>query len=64
MRKKGKVIVNIRGQKTVFQELACQSFRSEIKRMGCVLKDESSGKIYFYLKGADNVMTALLKKVY
>ncbi|KAL4235196.1 ATP synthase subunit 9 [Mactra antiquata] len=36
-------------------------FTSETKRMGIILKDDQSGEIIFYLKGADVVMTSIVQ---
>ncbi|XP_060556239.1 probable phospholipid-transporting ATPase IIB isoform X2 [Ruditapes philippinarum] len=36
-------------------------FTSESKRMGIILKDDQSGEIIFYLKGADVVMTSIVQ---
>ncbi|CAK8680764.1 unnamed protein product [Clavelina lepadiformis] len=36
-------------------------FTSESKRMGIIIKDESSGQIVFYMKGADMVMTSIVQ---
>lgn len=36
-------------------------FTSETKRMGIILKDEQSGEIIFYLKGADVVMQSIVQ---
>ncbi|XP_044744266.1 probable phospholipid-transporting ATPase IIB isoform X1 [Coccinella septempunctata] len=36
-------------------------FTSETKRMGIIVKDLQSGMIYFYLKGADVVMTSIVQ---
>lgn len=39
-------------------------FTSESKRMGIIVKHEQSGKLIFYLKGAENVLLPKLKPVY
>ncbi|XP_060536480.1 probable phospholipid-transporting ATPase IIB isoform X2 [Cylas formicarius] len=36
-------------------------FRSETKRMGIIVKDLQTGEIFFYLKGADVVMSAIVQ---
>lgn len=36
-------------------------FTSETKRMGIIVKDLQTGEIYFYLKGADVVMSAIVQ---
>ena len=40
-----------------YQILANFPFSSESKRMGIILKHIQTGKIVFYLKGAETVMT-------
>lgn len=37
-------------------------FTSETKRMGIVVRDDATQKIYFYMKGADVVMTKIVQK--
>ena len=46
-----------------FEILACFPFSSETKRMGIVVRDEN-GKIFFYCKGAENVMRDLVFNKY
>jgi len=36
-------------------------FTSETKRMGIIVKDEESGEIVFYMKGADSVMQTIVQ---
>jgi len=36
-------------------------FTSESKRMGIILRDQSSGQIVFYMKGADTVMSSIVE---
>ena len=36
-------------------------FTSETKRMGIIVKEESTGEITFYLKGADVVMSGIVQ---
>ena len=36
-------------------------FTSESKRMGIILRDQSSGEIVFYMKGADTVMSSIVQ---
>lgn len=45
-----------------YQVLNIFPFRSETKRMGIIVKNEESGRIYFYMKGADAVMARIVKK--
>jgi phospholipid-translocating ATPase len=47
---------NPAGQKETYKVLANFPFTSESKRMGIILRHEESGRIMFYLKGADTVM--------
>jgi len=49
-------IINSSGNQENYQILANFPFASETKRMGIVLKNKDTGKITFYLKGADMVM--------
>ena len=44
-----------------FDVLANFPFSSETKRMGIVLKHRESGKIIFYMKGAETVMKACVR---
>ncbi|CAH0381213.1 unnamed protein product [Bemisia tabaci] len=44
-----------------FSILQMFPFTSETKRMGILVKDESSGEIIFYLKGADIVMKSIVQ---
>lgn len=45
-----------------YQILQMFPFTSESKRMGIIVKDLSSGEITFYLKGADIVMSSIVKQ--
>ena len=55
------VIQNTSGQTEHYEVLANFPFSSETKRMGIVLKNRESGKIIFYLKGAETVMKATVR---
>ncbi|XP_052816784.1 probable phospholipid-transporting ATPase IIB [Mya arenaria] len=44
-----------------YQILDIFPFTSESKRMGIIVKDEDSGEIVFYLKGADMVMQSIVQ---
>ena len=55
------VIKNAAGNMEVYNVLVNFPFSSETKRMGIVLKHIASGRIIFYLKGADTIMYKLLK---
>ena len=46
----------IAGNEEVFEILYSFPFTSESKRMGIIIREESTGQHYFYLKGADTVM--------
>ncbi len=50
------------GSLHIFNILAVFPFTSESKRMGIVVKDTSSGEIFFFQKGADVVMAKLVQK--
>jgi phospholipid-translocating ATPase len=39
-------------------------FTSESKRMGIIVRNQSSGKLIFYLKGAENILIPKLKPFY
>jgi phospholipid-translocating ATPase len=54
-------IINAGGIKEKYQILANFPFSSDTKRMGIVLKHEASGRILFYLKGAEVVMKNKVK---
>lgn len=49
-------IENIAGVTETYEILANFPFSSETKRMGIILKNLQTGRIIFYLKGADTVM--------
>ena len=49
-------IENAVGIKERYKILANFPFSSDTKRMGIVLQNEETGKIIFYLKGAEVVM--------
>jgi phospholipid-translocating ATPase len=50
------------GQQRTFKVLELFPFTSETKRMGIVVQDTESLEIFFYLKGADMVMQALVHR--
>lgn len=47
-----------------FQILAMFPFSSETKRMGILVRHQNTGRLIFYLKGADSIMQNKVKKVY
>lgn len=47
-----------------YEILVCFPFSSETKRMGILLRHQESGKIVFYLKGADTIMVNKVKNIY
>nr|CAD7457737.1 unnamed protein product [Timema tahoe] len=49
------------GQVLSFTILQIFPFTSETKRMGIILKEDQSGEIIFYLKGADVVMSGIVQ---
>ncbi|KAK6186527.1 hypothetical protein SNE40_008550 [Patella caerulea] len=49
------------GAMVTYQILQIFPFTSESKRMGIILKEEESGEIYFYMKGADVVMQSIVQ---
>ena len=54
-------IANTTGKHENYEVLANFPFSSETKRMGIVLKHKETGKIIFYLKGAETVMKATVR---
>mmetsp|Transcript_4676 Transcript_4676/g.7949 ORF Transcript_4676/g.7949 Transcript_4676/m.7949 type:complete len:542 (-) Transcript_4676:46-1671(-) len=50
------VIKNSAGQTETYEIMANFPFSSETKRMGIVMKHQSTGRLVFYLKGAETVM--------
>ena len=54
-------IQNTAGNFENYDVLANFPFSSETKRMGIVLKHQETGKIIFYLKGAETVMKATVR---
>jgi len=54
-------IQNTNGVEENYEVLANFPFSSDTKRMGIVLKHKESGKIIFYLKGAETVMKATVR---
>ena len=55
------IIQNVSDTKEEYEILANFPFSSETKRMGILLKHQESGKIMFYLKGAEVVMKEKVK---
>ncbi|KAK3727238.1 hypothetical protein QZH41_019302, partial [Actinostola sp. cb2023] len=49
------------GQVLVFSVLQIFPFTSESKRMGIIVKEQSTGEITFYMKGADVVMSSIVQ---
>ena len=49
------------GQFKNYSILQLFPFSSETKRMGIIVKEEETGEITFYMKGADVVMTTIVK---
>ena len=52
------------GMEENFQILAMFPFSSETKRMGILVRHQNTGRLIFYLKGADSIMQNKVKKVY
>ena len=55
------VMQNICGQNEKFDILASFPFTSESKKMGCLLRSQSTGRNIYYLKGAEVVMEQKIK---
>jgi phospholipid-translocating ATPase len=55
------VIQNTCGVMEEYEVLANFPFSSETKRMGIVLKHNQTGRVIFYLKGAETVMKEKVK---
>lgn len=51
----------LNGQILNYTILQIFPFTSETKRMGIIVKEESSSEIVFYLKGADVVMSGIVQ---
>lgn len=51
----------LNGQILNYTILQIFPFTSETKRMGIIVREESSSEIIFYLKGADVVMSAIVQ---
>lgn len=51
----------LNGQILNYTILQIFPFTSETKRMGIIVKEESSSEIIFYLKGADVVMSGIVQ---
>jgi phospholipid-translocating ATPase len=50
------IILNAAGEEEVYEILHLFPFSSDTKRMGIMVKHKVSGKLVFYLKGADVIM--------
>lgn len=57
-------LLNANGFVEEYQILANFPFSSETKRMGIILKNLKSDRVYFYLKGAENVILPFVKEDY
>ena len=55
------LIQNTCGVMEEYEVLANFPFSSETKRMGIVLKHKQTGRVIFYLKGAETVMKEKVK---
>ncbi|KAL8443798.1 hypothetical protein Emed_006573 [Eimeria media] len=49
------------GQQCEYQVLQCFPFSSEWKRMGIIVQEKASQRIFFYVKGAESVMLSLVR---
>lgn len=49
------------GQILVYNILQIFPFTSETKRMGIIIRDDATGEITFYMKGADTVMSSIVQ---
>ncbi|KAL8271699.1 hypothetical protein Esti_004375 [Eimeria stiedai] len=49
------------GQQCEYQVLQCFPFSSEWKRMGIIVREKASQRIFFYVKGAESVMLSLVR---
>ena len=54
-------ILNINQQIETYSILANFPFSSDTKRMGIILKHDATGRLIFYLKGAETVMRNKVK---
>jgi phospholipid-translocating ATPase len=57
-------LLNANGVEEHYQILANFPFSSETKRMGIIVRNLKNGKIYYYLKGAENVIETYVKEDY
>ena len=55
------VIENAAKERETYGILAIFPFSSDTKRMGIILRHEDSGRIIFYLKGAETVVRDMVK---
>mmetsp|Transcript_13908 Transcript_13908/g.10029 ORF Transcript_13908/g.10029 Transcript_13908/m.10029 type:complete len:126 (+) Transcript_13908:1506-1883(+) len=58
------VIENANKQREEFKILAIFPFSSSSKRMGIIVEHNLTGKIIFYLKGAETVMKTKVKPIF
>lgn len=58
------VLENPAGQQDTYEILANFPFSSESKRMGILVRHQSTGRLIFYLKGADVAICPRVKEVY
>jgi len=57
-------VENPAGQREVYQVLANFPFSSETKRMGILVRHQATGRLIFFLKGADVAIQSKVKEVY
>jgi phospholipid-translocating ATPase len=55
-------IENLNGVRRSYKILQTFPFSSETKRMGIILKSENTDQITFFIKGADSIMSKLVKE--
>ena len=56
------ILENCQREKETFRILQIFPFSSDRKRMGIIVQHNSSGRIIFYLKGADSVMKDMVSE--
>jgi len=59
--RKSCTLQDVQGNIETFDILASFPFTSESKKMGCLLKSQNTGRIIYYLKGAEVVMETKIK---
>ena len=59
--RKSCTLQDVQGNIEIFDILASFPFTSESKKMGCLLKSQNTGRIIYYLKGAEVVMETKIK---